>query len=114
MVDNINYVVVWYNVLTAAMFLGDSYLWNAKEWYTENYDIWFVLDIFPKINISECQVQEAKCWLPSYCIRIKILALQLCVKHSKTWENRGTIEPFYGVECQNHLFKESILRSLYD
>lgn len=96
------------------MFLGDCYLWNAKEWYTENYDIWFVLDIFPKINMSECQVQEAKCWLPSYCIRIKILTLQLCVKHGKTWEKRGTIEPFYGVEYQNHLLKESILRSLYD
>lgn len=73
-----------------------------------------MLDIFPKINMSECQVQEAKCWLPSYCIRIKILALQLCVKRSKTSEKRGTIEPFYGVECQNHLLKESILRSLYD
>lgn len=85
-VDNIDGIVVWLHVLRAAMFSADSCLWNAKEWCTENYNMRLVIDIFPKFNIYDFWVGEAKCWLPLYCIRIKMLMLQLCVKHNKNWE----------------------------
>lgn len=71
---------------------ADSCLWNAKEWCTENYNMRLVIHIFPKLNMYDCWVGEATCWLPSYCIRIKMSMLQLCVKHNKTWKMLSVIE----------------------
>ena len=85
-VDNVDGIAVWLHVLRAAMLNADSCLWKAKEWCTENYNMWLVIHIYPKLNMYDCWVGEVTFWLLSYCIRIKMLMLQLCVKHNKTWE----------------------------